>query len=722
MSVVLAELEHPPVDEPLPPPDKQTTRRRWVAFAVVLGIWVVGALAFHGQDTQDLGRSAYTEFQLWLNTVRDWVEQAKFDGNPLFVPIDWISEALNAVVEFLQRLFSTAPFPRPTPEVGWAGVIALAAWTTYVVAGVRMAVLSIVGFGLVGLLGYWEASIDTLIIVGVSVFLCVLIGLPLAIWMSRSARASAVITPVLDLLQTMPAFAYLAPLALLFGIGNPGAVVVTVLYALPPLVRISAHGLSTVSPTAVEATTSMGSTSSQLLRKVRLPMASRTIIVGLNQTMMSALSMATVAALIDGPGLGKDVLDGLTRLNVGLAFVPGLCIVILAILLDRTAVQAGERSSGSAAGTEAPSRRRIILIASGVVVLVAVYLSHTRLSWAQFPETDWGQTMITRINIWNEWVTDNFRTITQWLNDTVTRLLLDPLDNLLAQSPWWLVATVIFALAVLLGGWGSAPLRRALAPMALCYAAVLAAGFWAGGSIGAEWYVTWAAITLLLVAGTALGGRGAMMPTAVCLVILFGVGLWNDSMITLAMTLVATLIVMVLGVVIGVWMGRSRRADTTIRPILDFLQTMPAFVYLVPALALFPPGRFLAIAAAVLYAAPVAIKIAADGIRGVSATTVEAAQAAGSTKWQMITKVQLPMSKGAIVLAANQGLLFVLSMVVIGALVGGGGLGILVINGLAQAEDFGKGLAAGIAITAMGVMLDRITVHTAARYGRSETT
>jgi len=178
---------------------------------------------------------------------------------------------------------------------------------------------------------------------------------------------------------------------------------------------------------------------------------------------------------------------------------------------------------------------------------------------------------------------------------------------------------------------------------------------------------------------------------------------------------------MVLGVSIGVWMGRSRRADAAIRPFLDGLQTMPALVYLVPALALFPPGRFLAIAAAVLYASPVAIKIAADGIRGVSPTTVEAARAAGSSRWQMIGKVQLPMSRSSMVLSANQGLLFVLSMVVIGGLVGGGGLGFLVINGFSQREDFGKGLAAGIAITALGVMLDRITRHTAARYGRAET-
>jgi glycine betaine/proline transport system permease protein len=249
----------------------------------------------------------------------------------------------------------------------------------------------------------------------------------------------------------------------------------------------------------------------------------------------------------------------------------------------------------------------------------------------------------------------------------------------------------------------------------------VAAGIWAGTTPDLPWVPYWTVVIALLVVGGVVGAGQALSPTAWCLVTIFAVGLWNDSMVTLSMTIVATVMVMALGVVIGTWMGRSHRADASVRPVLDFLQTMPAFVYLIPAFALFPPGKFLAIAAAVLYAAPVAIKIAADGVRSVSPTTIEAARSIGSNKWQMISKVQLPMSKGSMVLAANQGLLFVLSMVVIGGLVGGGALGYLVIGGFSRGELFGKGLAAGIAITALGIMLDRITVHTAARYGRAET-
>jgi glycine betaine/proline transport system permease protein len=191
--------------------------------------------------------------------------------------------------------------------------------------------------------------------------------------------------------------------------------------------------------------------------------------------------------------------------------------------------------------------------------------------------------------------------------------------------------------------------------------------------------------------------------------------LWFDAMTTLAATLVATVAVMALGLVLGVWMGRSARADRVIRPLLDAAQTMPSFVYLVPFVALFAASRFTGIAAAVVYAAPVAIKIIADGIAAVSPTTMEAATAAGSSSWQVITKVQLPMSLGTLALAMNQGLIYVLSMVVVGGLVGGGALGYDVVAGFRQNALFGKGLAAGLAIVLLGIMLDRITQSVASR-------
>jgi glycine betaine/proline transport system permease protein len=218
-------------------------------------------------------------------------------------------------------------------------------------------------------------------------------------------------------------------------------------------------------------------------------------------------------------------------------------------------------------------------------------------------------------------------------------------------------------------------------------------------------------VALAAVAGSA---RTALT-TAACLLLIVGTGLWFDAMTTLAATLVATAAVMALGLVFGVWMGRSPRTDRLIRPVLDAAQTMPSFVYLVPFVALFAASRFTGIAAAVVFAAPVAIKIIADGIAAVSPTTMEAATAAGSSRWQIITKVQLPMSLGTLALAMNQGLIYVLSMVVVGGLVGGGALGYDVVAGFRQNALFGKGLAAGLAIVLLGIMLDRLTQSVARR-------
>jgi len=660
-----AKPPEPAVEDRIAEPPWWRRYWRWLAIIGVIVVWRIGLAVFRGEDTLQLGGAELTDFQEWLNDLRDDIDGMRETNWFFEYVIGGISDALDWLVEFLQELLSTPAFPRPVPEIGWLGVVALGLLIAYALAGARMAILVTLSLLACGYLGYWEDSIDTLIITGVAVAICAVIGLPLGIWMSRSKRVTAATTPVLDLMQTMPSFAYLTPLVLFFGIGEASAVVVTVIFALPPIVRISAHGLRTVSPATVEASRSLGSTEPQLLRQVQLPMARRTIIVGLNQTTMAALSMATIAALIDGPGLGEPVLSELQALDVGGAFVAGLCIVVLAIMLDRVSTAASERREQAIRSPYDPRIRRFVLLGLAAVAGIAIYLSRTYTRFAEFPEgADLGGRLADRVNSINDWIVDQISGLTEAFKDFVSYGILNPLEALTADTPWWLAFAALTALSALIGGWR------------------------------------------------------AVVSTVVCLLIILGTGLWNDTMVTLVMVLAAAVMVMVIGVIVGVWMGRSRRVDTALRPILDAMQVMPPFVYLVPALALFETTRFTAIVAAIIFAAPVAVKLVADGIRGVSATTTEAALSAGSNRWQMIGKVQLPMSRGSILLAANQGLLFVLSMVVIGGLVGGGGLGYLVVAGFSQQQLFGKGLAAGIAITALGVMLDRITRYAAERSER----
>ena len=493
-------------------------------------------------------------------------------------------------------------------------------------------------------------------------------GIPLGVWMAHSKVVSAIVTPVLDVMQTMPSFVYLLPFSILFGIGPAAAIMVTLVYAVPPVVRITAHGIRNVSPVVLEATSSLGQGWLQRLAKVELPMAKRTIIVGVNQTMMAALAMATIAAFIDGPGLGQPVLDGLKRGQFGNSFVSGTCIVIMAVMLDRTTTAASVRSERARrAGERGRRLRRAVLAVGSAGTLVAIYFSHNYVWANEFPEEPaLGIPIRDAVDDFADWLRTDLSGFTSSIQNGFTEYFLNPVQSLVADSPWFVTGVAILLIA------------------------------------------------------TVVGGRRAFVATVVCLAGIYLLDLWYNAMVTLTSVLTATVVVVALAVPVGVAMGRSIGVDRLVRPFLDAGQTVPPFVPLIPVLILFGPNRFTAIIAGVIYAVPIATKLVADGIRGVPAETVEASRSTGATRWQEITKVQLPMARGSLLLATNQGLLYVLSMVVIGAMVGAGGLGFDIVYGFRQSEYIGRGLAAGLTIVLLGIMLDRITTYGAQRVGAPE--
>ncbi|MBB6346351.1 ABC transporter permease [Nonomuraea muscovyensis] len=630
--------------------------RKYLVLAVFVA-WVLGWAVLRGRDTLQLGEAELTPLHTSLGDGMDAVDAGR-NSNPFFLYfINYIRLFLDEAVTFVQALISQPSFGRPLPVLGWLGVVGLATAVAYLYGNRRVALLTAAGFLSFGVLGLWQESMDTLALTLTAVVLSLAVGIPLGVWAGLSDRFHRLVTPVLDFMQTMPTFVYLAPLTLFFLIGPASATVATMVYAIPPAIRITAHGIRQVSPETLEASASLGVTRAQALRHVRLPMAKQTIIVGVNQTIMAALSMATIAALIDAPGLGKTVLKALQTLDVGTAFNAGLAIVIMAVVLDRATSAASRRVEAERRAGRLRTVRGRRLEVAGVLGVAAVlgYLSYTYVWAAEFPvQANLGFTVRGAADAASLWVQDSLVTYTDAVKNGLTNGLLNPFEALLTGSPWWLVAAVAVAIALLVGSV-----------------------------------------------------RAALVTTAGLLVLVL-LGLWQDSMVTLASTLVATILVMVLGVIVGVWMGRSDRADTLLRPVLDAGQTMPAFVYLVPILGLFGPTRFTAIIAAVVFAAPIAIKLVAEGIRRVSATTVEAATSAGASTWQLISKVQLPMARSAVTLSASQGLIYVLSMVVVGGLVGAGALGYDVVAGFSQHQLRGKGLAAGLAIVVLGIVLDRV--------------
>ncbi|MER5668921.1 ABC transporter permease [Streptomyces mirabilis] len=663
MTVAIEKPDTAEAVEPAAPAKGARKVSRPMMIGAILVVWLVLFAILRGKQTLSLAAADLTDLHRWINDFNDSIG-ANRNSNPLFLYFfNEIRLVIDNLVTFIQHLISQPSGARPVPQIGWLGVVGIAGYVSWAVGNWRVALLAVAGFTFFGLQGLWQESMDTLALTLSAVFVALLFAIPLGVWAGLSDRFNRIMTPFLDFMQTMPTFVYLAPLTLFFLIGGASATIATVIYAAPPTIRITAHAIRNVSKTTVEAADSLGATRRQSLLKVLLPMSKRTVVMGVNQTIMAALAMVTIAALINAPGLGANVIQALQSLDVGTAFNAGLAIVVMAIVLDRvtTAASAREENARRSRNTFVKWRRPL-LGAGAVVTAVLIYLSHTYLWAADFPgDGTIGSHIASAADTATNWAQDNLSGLTNAIRDIITNGLLNPFQTLLTDSPWWLVGAVLVALGVVFGGWK------------------------------------------------------AGVTTAVCVGLLVGTGVWSDGMTTLASTLVATVLVMVLGIVFGVWMGRSMLVDRLIRPTLDAAQVMPPFVYLVPFLALFGATRFTAIVAAIVYGAPVTMKIIADGIRAVPETTVEAATSAGCNTWQIITKVQLPMSRSALTLATNQGLIYVLSMVVVGGLVGAGALGYDVVAGFSQGQLYGKGLAAGLAIVLLGVMFDRITQAAARR-------
>lgn len=567
-------------------------------------------------------------------------------------------------------------------------------------ADLRVALLSAMALLFMGLVGLWDESMQTLALMVVAVAISLVIGIPLGIVAARHDRFEAALRPLLDAMQTMPAFVYLIPVLLFFGVARVPSVVATMIYAIPPAIRLTTLGIRSVDSEVVEAAQAFGSTSRQILYKVQLPLALPTIMAGVNQTIMMALSIVVIASLIGAGGLGKVVLDSLRGLRVGQALEAGLAIVFMAVLLDRLShafsqrnlrrrslhfrllpdwmgrwpaaqalekaldvlYKAGGRLTQTVAGvTRQPIIERHAYLMTTVLLLLVLLVTAKSMQIEAFPGT-WRLPLRQPVDMAVRWMRDNLYeqqvaglTLgTGPVSSFVIVYLLNPLERLLQEwLAWPTIVLMIGVLALAVSGWR------------LAFLAAL--------------------ITL---------GIGLL-------------GMWDLAMVTLSQVIVAVALSLLIAIPLGIWAARSDAVEALLQPVLDFLQTIPTFVYLVPVIMLFDVGRVPGIIASVLYALPPAIRLTNLGIREANAEAVEAARVFGSTYFQVLTKVQLPLALPTIMAGINQTVMMVLAMVVIAGMVGGAGLGLEAVNGLAR-NQMGRGIEAGLAIVFLAIVLDRL--------------
>ena len=595
----------------------------------------------------------------WISDFLDWlVESAGF----FFFSFKDLTRAIAAAIEvpyqalrnlliegFQSGLGDTAV--EIAPSLSWIAVIVTVAAIGHYARDWALAALVGACFAYLAVFGQWESAMITLASVLIAVPIGAVGGLAPGIGAYRAPWFDRLLRPVLDLMQTVPVFAYLVPILILFGFGPVAALIATVIYAMPPMVRVTIVALHGVPQEIVEAGRMAGCTRRQLMWKVLVPSATPTLMVGVNQVIMLTLNMVIIASMIGAGGLGFDVLSSLRKLDIGGGIEAGLAIVVMAIALDRASQAFANREERHAPTGHILKRHPW----SGTVVLVigaTLILGRFVPAVQTYPDA----LTITTGPFWSsaiEWINVNFFDTFEAIKTFILQWLLLPVKKFFSGIPWvWgIIATGLIAWRV--GGW-----------------------------------------KLGLLAAVLMGFIAAS-------------GLWAKAMVTIYLCGVSGLLATVIGIPLGVWAAESPRAGRVILCLMDTLQTLPSFVYLIPVVMLFRVGDFSAMIAVTLYALAPAVRYAAHGVREVPPELIKAGLVSGCTKRQLLWRIKLPLATPQLLLGLNQTIMLALSMLVITALVGTRDLGQEVYIALTKANA-GQGIVAGLSVAFIAIVADRV--------------
>jgi len=539
------------------------------------------------------------------------------------------------------------------PPLSWiAVVVAVIALAHYARDG-WLPVLAGAAFTYLAVFGQWDSAMVTLASIVIAVPLGASIGLLLGIAMYRNRWFRRAVNPILDLMQTVPVFAYLVPILFLFGFGPVSALIATIIYAMPPMARITTLSLNGIDPEIQELGTMIGCTRGQLMRRVLLPVARPGLMVGINQVIMLSLNMVIIASMIGAGGLGYDVLTSLRKLDIGGGIEAGVAIVVLAVALDRVSQALSEKRTLSGTGQVVNwwqhYPRSLVVLAVVVLCLLVGKLIPALQSYPLSLQITTGEFWEARVKFLNVNYFDHLEAFKTF----VLSWFLLPIKRFLLGIPWPWGIVLVGIIAARFGGWK------------LAIACVLMTGF------------------------------------------IVTNGLWAKAMTTVYLCGASVVIACFIGIPLGVASALNRTMGKIVGVFIDTLQTLPSFVYLIPVVMLFRVGDFTAMVAVVLYALAPAVRYSAHGVRNINAQIIEAGIVSGCTKWQLIRRIRLPLALPQILLGVNQTIMLALSMLVITALVGTRDLGQEVYIALTKA-DTGRGIVAGLSVAFIAIIADRI--------------
>ncbi|XDZ66922.1 ABC transporter permease subunit [Alphaproteobacteria bacterium LSUCC0684] len=554
--------------------------------------------------------------------------------------------------------------------------------------------------------GHWFKSMNTLAMVGVSVPLALIFGFGLGVLGAKSRRANLVLQPALDLMQTIPTFAYLAPLVVLFGFGPVPGVLASMIYAAPPITRNVMLGLRQVPLELREVADISGASAWQRFHSIELPHAKQQILVGVNQTVLATLSMVIIAAVIGGfDDIGREVLVATNKgsARFGEALGAGIVIVLLAVVIDRLTRAAAEPS--------APGHRRqltlgdlaLVIGAGALGVVFAENLDTLAVNTAMsLREAEAGINSSL-----NGFIREYGMALDRIKNTALVYVLL-PMRIGLTQAilPFtWGVDFTPMMKFLYLGCVGLLSLylftRQRIASAVLIAATglVLYRGF--------TFLPWWVVVPTVAWLSWRFAGWKFAISSVLMMLFITWAGHWQDALYSVYLCSAAVLVCLVVGCLLGVWAAKSDTVSRIMQPINDTLQSIPLYIFLIPAVALFQINEFSALVAIVLYAIVPLIRYTEHGLRNVPATLIEAATAQGCSRLQKLLFIELPVARPSILLGLNQTVLFALAMLIIAVLVGARGLAEQVNIGLRDANT-GLGMTAGLSMAFIAIIADRI--------------